>query len=338
MNVFDARRILFSEEGFERSLHRSSLMLQHVVALRKAVPTTTSWTVTRIPLRSYASAQKTPSNRDNDSAQRTANVKSRPNLLTFTYQPRPKPLNCTTHYSTSILAREADTVMGMKIRRAKQSFNPDNFIWVARCPVDMCKKSTYRHLIVKKIRKVFVQELEKRGYDRDGKIVSQKGESESGTEAKRDLRGALLILLNSQGDKAKALNATSEELRAALQYVFEKVLPQQSDAPGRNASLRPGAAHQRSETLQKRGSNVLYRRVWGERPVRAQSSTSPEDAMMSERSAEIVDKKSVVSKQLMTREQRDSRSGNLHFAGARTKGFNHNCRRSGSSHGTTGVS
>ncbi|EME89195.1 uncharacterized protein MYCFIDRAFT_170707 [Pseudocercospora fijiensis CIRAD86] len=156
-------------------------------------------------------------------------------IMSHMYEPFPKPINVTTFLQTKIFASDQYNPKSIEIRRRFKAFDPKSFIWVVRCPVSVSKKSTYRHLVEKKVRRAFRAALENEGYSDDGNLLAKgQGHSEEApnvydqAERRGRLSGALLITLSK--DAHKTLTAKGKEIRENVELLLKKVLVQRETA------------------------------------------------------------------------------------------------------------
>ncbi|KXT13630.1 hypothetical protein AC579_9758 [Pseudocercospora musae] len=154
-------------------------------------------------------------------------------IMSHIYEPFPKPINVTTFLQTKIFASDQFYPRNIEIRRRLEDFHPNSFIWVVRCPVSVSKKSTYRHLVEKKVRRAFRAALKNKGYSENGNML-EEGRSEEHSnaheraESRGRLSGALLITLSKDGHKT--LTAKGKEIRSNVELLLSKVLAQRETA------------------------------------------------------------------------------------------------------------
>ncbi|KXT01490.1 hypothetical protein AC578_4533 [Pseudocercospora eumusae] len=154
-------------------------------------------------------------------------------IMSHIYEPFPKPINVTTFLQTKLFASDQYHPKNIEIRRRLKNFDPNSFIWVVRCPVSVSKKSTYRHLVEKKVRRAFRAALKNEGYSDDGTILEKRlGEEAPNVhdqaERRGRLSGALLITLSK--DEHKTLTAKGQEIRDNAKLLLSKVLVQRETA------------------------------------------------------------------------------------------------------------
>ncbi|KAI5369823.1 hypothetical protein Slin15195_G007010 [Septoria linicola] len=155
------------------------------------------------------------------------------NLINFIFEAFPKPFNCTTIPQTRLFAADPSHPLHIKIQRRVAAHNPDDFIWVARCPTHVSKKPAYRHDVVKKLRRVFREALRQRGYDEQGVQLGEhhmarlKQEpvmtgQRTVAETTGNLSGALSMFY--VGDQKRVLMAKGHDIKAECDRILDKVL------------------------------------------------------------------------------------------------------------------
>ncbi|KAF7191317.1 hypothetical protein HII31_07340, partial [Pseudocercospora fuligena] len=197
----------------------------------------------------------------------TSIMRGQYSITSHIYEPFPKPINVTTFLQTKIFASDQYYPKNIEIRRRLKDFDPNSFIWVVRCPVSVSKKSTYRHLVEKKVRRAFRAALKNEGYSEDGNVLVQGGSEEAlkvhdQAERRGRLSGALLITLSKDGHKT--LTAKGKEIRDNVELLLSKVLVQRETAvsPGKpprkeNGTLREQPSSSQIDSRQRSGGRSL---------------------------------------------------------------------------------
>lgn len=186
------------------------------------------------------------------------------NLLRHVYQPRPKPLNCTTQYSTRLIATDTAHPLHTKMQRRLASFDPSRLHWRVSVPAPVSKKAAIRNFAKKRVQREVAKALKER-------------------ELPKDLSGALLILLPN--DPARALGFQREDCRQSVRWIIEKVVDQwnteKSNPQNATAKYAPYVS-KRTQRSTNEGSQSLERgKVHGGKAhVTAKSAQEKRDRLM----------------------------------------------------------
>lgn len=152
-------------------------------------------------------------------------------LLSFSFDPIPKAINCTTFQSTRDIAKDPSHPFHIRTRRRLESFDPTKLHWRVHVPYDVSKKSAIRNWAKKKIKRAFVNELKGLGSELDGSVREKEEDGSEGhemgkaLEKKQGVKGALLMILPS--NPQEALTFTDEDAQRGVSFVLRKILEKQ---------------------------------------------------------------------------------------------------------------
>ncbi|KAI7542567.1 hypothetical protein KC317_g16549 [Hortaea werneckii] len=168
-------------------------------------------------------------------------------VLTYRYEPHPRPINCTTLPPTKDFLSDPYHPHHLNAQRKSQTFNPAILNWRVHCPVAASGKKVIRDWCYRRTRTAFQNALQRQlqlnhdGSPRDegkrrrgdGRASSSPSSFSSSSSAAvvgdeevsgrvdspKGLKGALLVILKAE----TALTASREEVRRAVEWVLESV-------------------------------------------------------------------------------------------------------------------
>ena len=144
-------------------------------------------------------------------------------VLTYRYEPRPHPINCTTLSPTKDYLADPSHPHHLQAQRKSHAFNPQILNWRVHCPVAASGKKVVRDWCYRRARTALQQILQQRLHLRlDGSPQrEEEGQEEKLKKASspKGLKGALLVILKAD----TALTASDEEVRTAVEWVVESV-------------------------------------------------------------------------------------------------------------------
>ncbi|KAF2209250.1 hypothetical protein CERZMDRAFT_86968 [Cercospora zeae-maydis SCOH1-5] len=189
-------------------------------------------------------------------------------LVNSVYQPNPQPFNCTTLSQTRVFATDPSHPLFHKIRRRAAAHDPQDFRWVVRCPVDLNKKSTYRHAVQKKLRRAFRHALTQRGFNDEGKPLSDSNRVANAAAAS-PTRGSMgrisgALCMTFVNDPQRVFTAKGCDFRAEAERILDRLLQARHAAsrvqqPGRYATVK------RPLQMQRQGNATVQRWQPGKR-------------------------------------------------------------------------
>ncbi|KAI6997254.1 hypothetical protein KC359_g3039 [Hortaea werneckii] len=198
-----------------------------------------------------------------------------PQVLSYRYEPRPSPINCTTLPPTKDYLVDPSHPHHLKAKRRLQSFNPSILNWRVHCPVAASGKKVVRDWCSRRARTALQQTLQQQlrldldGSPRQGQREEGQGGKSSAAAAaaagasekavpppRQGLKGALLVILKAE----TALTASTEEVRRAVEWVLESV---QREDRAREISDGGGKAGKRGEGRSVKGGGKGVRFAGG---------------------------------------------------------------------------
>ncbi|KAK4548303.1 hypothetical protein LTR36_010173 [Oleoguttula mirabilis] len=147
-------------------------------------------------------------------------------LLTFTYQPNPGPVNCTTLRPTIDFATDDFHPFHIRTKRKLDAFDPTKLHWRVQCPTDVSSKSLIRNWATKRLRNAFAQRLLEGGWEKDGSPLKRQGDGGSAVH-KESLSGALLMVLHKSDI---TLTASKEAVQYSARWVLDLMLRRREEA------------------------------------------------------------------------------------------------------------
>lgn len=150
-------------------------------------------------------------------------------LFAYTYEPIAKPMNITTFQTTRLNATDPSCPFYIKLRRRMAAFDNNTLVWRVHVPLVVSKRATVRRWAIKRVREAINKELKARGFHRDGSLINGEG-----ADGSRGLRGALLVKLPN--DSEKALRTKYEEVEIYARWLIGQIMDRQS----RGKMVNPG--------------------------------------------------------------------------------------------------
>lgn len=147
------------------------------------------------------------------------NVARPTQLIHYTFEPNPKPINCCTYFATKTFAEEVDHPLHIQTQRRLEAFDADVLHWTVKCSLELSKKAVVRNWAVRRVKEAFRAELRKKGWNKDGTPNDV-------VERRRQLKGALCIRVNKN---KHILEANGEEVRNQCSWVLRKVVEAQGN-------------------------------------------------------------------------------------------------------------
>lgn len=151
-------------------------------------------------------------------------------LLTFEFQPNPRPINCCTFPITRTIAADISHPLYIRTQRRMEAFDPTILHWAVRAPLNLSKKATVRWWAGRRIKAAFREVLKEAGLDSKGR---RTGTGVAG------LNGALRI---STPADHKILDASGEEVKKECARILQQVMRKQKAPRGNGSQM---------ETVQK---------------------------------------------------------------------------------------
>jgi len=181
--------------------------------------------------------------------------RARPNsivtpLARGTFEARPGPFNICLNPVTHSMVHDERHPLNPSVTTRLQAFDPNKLHWQVRLQgSSVTSKAIVRNWTVKRTKAAFVNELQRLGYDRNGRSVDSSGSGafqHKPMQSRPGLKGALLITV-----KASVANTPFDQVEASCRTLAESVVKMQ----------RPNDASRRHNASTTRRWGSHYRHV-----------------------------------------------------------------------------